>query len=281
MCVWNSPGYRCRIFLALFLFAVLLHGSHASAQTQSEPFVIGALGDSITAAYNLTGPWQAYAYSWSTGHSLVELNYVKSHYIRIRELLKNSQIKAYNEAYHGAGADKIPAQAAQLARYRPHYVTLMIGANDICHYPEKATEYMSIFADNIRYGIRKMIAARPDVKILVVPIVDLAEVHRIVVEQRACRPTLPIAQWFCSVIVSEDTPRATYEAALRGRLEYNAMLEQVTAEFPENAMFVAAAAETKFNTSDLSTFDCFHPSMAGQNKISDVTWGLGWYARGL
>jgi hypothetical protein len=56
---------------------------------------------------------------------------------------------------------------------------------------------------------------------------------------------------------------------------YNTILESVTAEYGYH--FVSEATRTSFILNDLSTYDCFHPSIDGQQKIAEITWTNGLY----
>jgi hypothetical protein len=66
-----------------------------------------------------------------------------------------------------------------------------------------------------------------------------------------------------------------------GNQDYIAQADQRTQEFNTVLGFFAGfygytyvpeIFDTEFTLDDLSDFDCFHPSVSGQNKIADTIW---------
>jgi lysophospholipase L1-like esterase len=106
----------------------------APVSATKPPRVMAALGDSITRAFNSSGPGcptgpslDCPANSWSTGTNPV----VNSQLQRL-EAMHPGSIVAYNDAVSGAragGPNGLLPQAEAAAAQHPDYVTIQIGAN--------------------------------------------------------------------------------------------------------------------------------------------------------
>jgi hypothetical protein len=72
----------------------------------------------------------------------------------------------------------------------------------------------------------------------------------------------------------DDTTRAAVQAR---ELEYNAALDAVCDLHPRCRWDENATYNTVFSTSDVSTVDYFHPSVAGQRKLAAVSWGASYW----
>src|SRR5829696_4784954 len=95
------------------------------------PSSMAAIGDSITRAYDVCCSYGDHpGQSWSTGST--SYDGIASHYERIRQ--RNSAItgRGYNDAVTGAKMSAAPTQAAQAVNQGARYVTILLGANDLC-----------------------------------------------------------------------------------------------------------------------------------------------------
>ena len=121
-----------RLLMPLVLLGVLLP-VNAVASAPPLPNSIASAGDSITRAFDMSfWPWcvltDCPAYSWSTGTS----SSVNSEYRRI--LARNPAISGhtYNDAKTGANMSALDSQLQSAATQGVQYVTVLMGANDIC-----------------------------------------------------------------------------------------------------------------------------------------------------
>src|SRR5687767_5925957 len=89
--------------------------------------VVGAVGDSITTAFNARNPSDNPSYSWATGDAAA----FSSHAARLAGLYPTCDVVTANVAASGARARDLESQVARLALRAPDYVTLMVGANDL------------------------------------------------------------------------------------------------------------------------------------------------------
>jgi lysophospholipase L1-like esterase len=67
----------------------------------------------------------------------------------------------------------------------------------------------------------------------------------------------------------------------RSRIEaFNGILQSLVAEYEDSDPdhyyhFSNVAFTTDFTASEVSSYDCFHPSAKGQKKLSELTWDDG------
>ncbi|MGX9898772.1 SGNH/GDSL hydrolase family protein [Arthrobacter sp. SA17] len=112
------------VVLLLVLLAVGIQPPQASF-----PRSMAALGDSITRAHSVCcHPGDQPELSWSTGSNAAQG--IQSHYRRLLEVQPG--LSRNNNAVSGSTAADLPAQAAAAASQGADYVTILIGANDLC-----------------------------------------------------------------------------------------------------------------------------------------------------
>src|SRR4029450_6222638 len=95
------------------------------------PASMAAIGDSITPAYNVCCSYGDHpCQSWPTGSP--SYDGIASHYGRIRQLNSAIAGHGYNDAVSGAKMSAAPGQATQAVNQSARYVTILLGANDLC-----------------------------------------------------------------------------------------------------------------------------------------------------
>ena len=95
------------------------------------PSSMAAIGDSITRAYDVCCAYGDHpGQSWSTGST--SYDGIASHYERIRQLNSAITGRGYNDAVTGAKMSAAPGQATQAVGQGARYVTILLGANDLC-----------------------------------------------------------------------------------------------------------------------------------------------------
>src|SRR5512132_3466441 len=95
------------------------------------PASMAAIGDSITRAYDVCCYYGDHpGQSWSTGST--SYDGIASHYERIKRVNPAIAGHAANDAVSGAKMAAASTQAAQAVNQRARYVTILLGANDLC-----------------------------------------------------------------------------------------------------------------------------------------------------
>lgn len=295
---------RLRI-LALALTALLaaLALVAAPASATKPPQTMAALGDSITRAFNSSGPGcptgpglDCPKNSWATGTNPA----VNSQLQRL-EAMHPGDVVGFNDAVSGARAAGLLAQAQAAAAQDPDYVTIEIGANDAC---ASTPTPLGTFRDQVEAALGALAAGNPKVYVQLASIPDINQLHTLFTSPPDPNAltrwaALNVCQGLLANPLSGEPADVARRAAFRDRvIAYNGALAQACAEFnrcrwDRNAVFeasftkddVANVANTEglpifpFNVLPVfgpgfpnSTADYFHPSLQGQAQLAETTW---------
>jgi lysophospholipase L1-like esterase len=248
--------------------ALFSSGSYAD----NSPFIMGALGDSITTAVNANGWGASVEESWATGAS--SSGAVNSHYRRLKEHL-GTEIQRYNVAQGGATSASLEQQVNQLLKVTPDYVTVLIGANDVCSWQGGYEEKIAAYLSKTRKALQRIITANSQVKIYLAPVPNLLRVWE-VGRQHSCQWFWDLTNVCAGVFHSSRTPADRQDFMARVT-RMNAGLQTLADDHPDTIKFASSLVDLPISWTHLSPHDCFHPSLAGQNLIAEKTWESGWY----
>jgi lysophospholipase L1-like esterase len=249
--------------------ALLVVGASAAAPAASNPPLpasMAAIGDSFTVGFATGAPDCAgfqvcSVYSWATGTG------VDSHYQRIVALDPNMTGHAHNVAVLGSTMAGFLGQANNASSSAPDYVTVMLGAGDICFGMTPVAQFTAQF----RAGMDKFAASSPGSRVLVASVWNL-ESMRTAVYARNASPTWPL----CGSFFTAD---ATTRAAMMQRVgEYNQVLQTECATYANCRFDGNALFDHVWTPDEVSTVDNLHPSVVGQEMISQVLWDAGYWA---
>lgn len=237
------------------------------------PDSMGAIGDSITVAVFADGSLGGLAdgqpeHSWATGDEAGDG--VNSHYERI--LGQNSGILGnnFNNAVSGARIDDFVTQANTTIPLAPDLVTVFLGHNDLCVDSVSQIPSNAVFESHVRAGLDTLIAGLPDATIVVLEIIDVAQLWDCCSGDFGCRFAWSLYGVCESVTASSDADRAVVR---QRTIEFNNILRNVCAE--KGVEFDDNIFEQTFTLSDVSGTDCFHPSVQGQQKLSEASYDEG------
>ena len=238
------------------------------------PDSMAAIGDSITQAVDVCcfyGNWPGH--SWSTGY--VPLDGIASHYERIRA--QNPAIRGHrwNNAVSGAQMADAPDQARRTVDQGAQYVTVLMGANDLCGWDGALTPTATFRAqftetlDILRTGL-------PGSHVFVASIPNLHQLWSIL-------RTDPVAQvvWqaagICPSMLNFFNSPADRQAVIDRQAELNQVLEDVCATWSNCRFDNYLTYNYTFTRSMVSKLDYFHPSLSGQATLATLTWQASWW----
>ncbi|MBE1488777.1 SGNH/GDSL hydrolase family protein [Plantactinospora soyae] len=237
------------------------------------PSSIAALGDSITAGFGscLTLA-TCQRNSWSTGDGVR----VESLYRRLREANPAIRGRARNEAVSGARVAGLSSQATDAVRAKVDYVTVLIGANDACRGGIDDMTSVSAFRKSLDSGLAVVKKGLPRARVLVVSIPDLYRLWEVghtndrvvrVWRDRVCPALLANA---ASTAPADRTRRSTFRARIDA---YNQQLSAACRAYGSRCRYDGGAVHrVRFDLDLVNRLDYFHPNVAGQNKLAEVTW---------
>lgn len=234
------------------------------------PDRMAALGDSITRGVFADNSPTGFAegqpqHSWATGWDSGDV--VVSHYERL--LGENGAILGnnVNHSVSGARMDDFLSQANAAVLQNPEYVLVFLGHNDLCRDTVSQIPSDAQFETWFRQGLDALLAGAPNAKIVVLEIIDVAQLWDCCSNNGGCRFAWLLYGQCKSVTASSASARATVRQRTIG---FNTILRNVCAE--KGVIFEDDVFETVFTLNDVSDFDCFHPSVHGHQKIANGAW---------
>src|SRR4029450_210096 len=136
------------------------------------PSSMAAIGDSITRAYDVCCYYGDHpGQSWSTGST--SYDGIASHYERIKRVNPAISGHAANDAVTGAKMAAAPNQAAQAANQHARYVTILLGANDLCTSSPDASTSTDAFKAEFRQAMATLMGQSPQPYVFVSSIPNL------------------------------------------------------------------------------------------------------------
>jgi hypothetical protein len=197
------------------------------------------------------------------------------------------------EAKSGADMFDFPGQAAQAVSRQAHYVTVLMGHNDVCQDRFIDIPSEAEFEFNFKAGLDKLKAELPaGATVYVVGIVDIYRLWEVARDKKAlgivdCEvlwATTLLKLFPCSTMLNPligEAGRQYTRNRIVGKLPeyegFNNILKRVTAKYnaddtKHRYVYTPAAFEYVFAERHVSDIDCFHPSAFGQKTLSDQTW---------
>lgn len=241
------------------------------------PRVMAALGDSITRGFAACGRGgDCVETSWATGTA----EDLGSHWQRLDA--ENGEGN-HNLAVSGARVAELASQVQAAVRVRPDYLTVLIGANDVCAQDEASMTPVEEFTGAFNAAMEALILGLPDAYILVLSVPDLArlwEVGRDRPEVRGVWESYRI----CQSMLANPTDTSAGAQARRDRVRkrtqgYNAAMAAACARHaPRCRHDHSAVFDYRFGLDEVSTVDCWHPSKHGQATLARVAWEAGFWS---
>lgn len=249
--------------------------SSIKASAANEAFTIVALGDSITKAFNAEHYFgDSPEASWSTGTKTTPGFY--SHMQRLQKLFPQKKVSGYNYAVTGAMIKDIGSQVKSANAKKADYVTLVIGANDVCKWPAKYQGYLDEFTEHLKKNLDTLVAANPKVKITMSALPDVYRLWQLSKDTSHCTNTWNFIG-LCKGLLANGLSN-TQRLDFKQRWDHaNSNMASVAAMYPQNVKFSDAVATYEFDKDQISATDCFHPSTKGQSVLAQKTWEQGWF----
>jgi hypothetical protein len=264
-------GVRSTLFAAVLLAAV---PRVPPPVLSGYPNSLAALGDSITRGYN-TGvlPFtDAPGNGWSSGTHAA----VGSHYLRILAHDAGIGDRVFNDARTGSRMADLLSQVRAANAQHVSYVTILIGANDVCAPSLDGMTSAAEFRAAFEKAMNRLSAGSPRARIYVSSIPDVYRLWSLFsgdVWARLAWRALRICPSLLARAGSTDPRDVARRAAVQQRtLALNAQLEAVCAEYIHCRFDELAVYDDAFTAADVSHRDYFHPSLGGQARLARVSW---------
>ena len=236
------------------------------------PSSMASLGDSITRAYDTcsTAYTDCPANSWSTGTSTA----VNSLYSRI--LAANPAISGhnYNDAKTGAKMVDLAGQAVTAVNQQVEYVTIMMGANDVCTSTVAGMTPVATITTQLDTALATISAGLPNARIFVASIPNVYHLWEIFHTNFLAQFVWGLAG-ICQSLLAKPTSTSTTDVARRAAVKQrviddNTAIAGVCARYVSCRFDNNAAFNVNFTTSQVTTRDYFHPSVSGQAYAASI-----------
>jgi lysophospholipase L1-like esterase len=263
--------------IVLLALVVVLAGLVAQPAWAAPPLPssMAAIGDSITRAYDVCCSYGDHpGQSWSTGST--SYDGIASHYERIRQLNSAIAGRGHNDAVTGAKMAAAPTQATQAVNQGARYVTILLGANDLCTSSPSTMTSTTTFRAQFSQAMATLMAQERDPYVFVSSIPNLYQLWEVL-------HTNSLARWawsnfhICQSMLAA-TNTETQRQQVRSREEtFNEILADVCAAYARCRWDDKAVYNYQFSASQVSALDFFHPSLSGQAALARVTWTASWW----
>jgi len=264
--------------MAAFTGIACVPTASALAQSPTLPNSMAAIGDSITQAYDDCCSLGSHPQdSWSTGSSYPGSG-INSHYERLVALNGSIFGHSYNDSVPGATVASTKSQAQIAVQQRAQYVTVLIGANDVCTDSVSSmtptTEFQSDFqaAMSVLEG-----GLPPTAHIFVSSIPNIYQLWTVLHDNPNAEAVWSAAQ-ICQSMLSPSDTEAQRQQVLAQEQADNSAMAQVCQQYANCKWDNDSIFDYQFSANDVSTIDYFHPSQMGQSVLADLTWNSSWWS---
>ena len=265
---------RWIIAATLVVVSVVAGPGVGTAAAAPLPSSMAAIGDSITQAVDVCCWYGNHpANSWSTGGA--SWDGVTSHYERIRAA--SSSVVGYNDAVSGARMSDAPGQASRAVGQGARYVTILMGANDLCTSSTATMTSVTTFRDQFRRTLATLRSGAPDARIFVASIPNLYHLWELYRYDMVAQ-SVWAAAGICQSLLSLSNTSAQRAMVRDRNTAFNTVLGQECAAYANCRFDRNAVYNYAFSRSQVSKLDYFHPSLSGQAALASITWATSWWA---
>jgi lysophospholipase L1-like esterase len=233
--------------------------------SEDRPYSVAAMGDSISLGTNAKNLGQNVKYSWVTGTK------IESHRLKILEIIPEATFS--NFAINGAGIQTmLTTQLPKvLAMENLDYLTILIGANDLCHWNVDSYERsLLVFHQSLNQGLQRIYAKFPKATVFLLSPPNLVELKQY--KNLTCQVIWNVTK-ICPSLLSSNVTFEQTQKFIEMSDKFNDLLEDMSrSPLYGDLRHTDVLYKTKFDKTERSNLDCFHPSIKGQKNISDSTF---------
>jgi lysophospholipase L1-like esterase len=213
--------------------------------------------------------------SWSTGGGLFDG--ISSHYERIRALSTAINGRNYNDARSGARMRDAQAQAQAAVTQQAAYVTILMGANDVCTDSASTMTSVDDFRTQFAAAMTTLAAGLPaGSHVFVASIPNVYRLWQLFRDNLAAQLVWSLAQ-ICQSMLSPFNTEADRQAVVTREQAFNQVLAGVCGGYAFCRFDDGAVFDYQFTSSQVSKLDYFHPSLSGQAALASLTWQHSWW----
>jgi lysophospholipase L1-like esterase len=262
------------------------------------PFVTGlALGDAMMfVSTNNYREAEYTEYSWAMGYA----KGVDSHYNFLNQERKKQGLKGKVTGYLAAlsgdtSGQMVQRQIPELTRWSrrvlhqdaPDYVTMLIGANNICTKTVEEMGNASDYYQDVAFAVDEILEHSPRSKIMISSLPDIEKLRGVAAKAKLTgKPGLKTCEdlWktiqLCPTLTLESNPEKRKIVSHRVH-EFNEVLRHIqktrAEQYGDRVRLSENITQLSFTPDDLA-IDCFHPNRMGQGRWARETWRNSWWS---
>jgi lysophospholipase L1-like esterase len=240
------------------------------------PNSMASTGDSITRAFDVGSCCvfsDAPQYSWSTGTD----PQVNSQYQRLLALNPGISGHVFNDAVTGAKMVDLNGQLTTVASQHVGYVTVLMGANDICTSTIAGMTPTATFKSQLHAALVNFFAASSTTLMQMLSIPNIYQLWLVGKDDPNAR-----SAWasfgICQSMLSTSNTEADRQTVLAQEKADNNVLRDECALFANCLWDKYVSFNFPFPFSDVSTVDYFHPNFNGQNDAATGSWNASYWS---
>jgi lysophospholipase L1-like esterase len=214
--------------------------------------------------------------SWSTGDA--GWDGISSHYERILAAHPAIYGHNYNDSVSGARMSDAPAQASRAVGQQARYVTILMGANDLCTGSTATMTPVATFRAEFQQTLAILAGLPAHAHIFVSSIPDVYHLWEL--HHTNLLAVVWSAAHICQSLLSTSDTAADRQAVRDREAAFNTVLAQECGKLANCRFDGSAVFSYPFSRSQVSTLDYFHPSLSGQAALASITWSRSWWATG-
>lgn len=221
------------------------------------PSIWVGLGDSLMTGFNSEGIGNFVENSFAVGsHANSVMTRFSATYGRV--------VQGKVVAYPGAFAIGLPIQTWGVNDPFVDHAVISIGSNDICQ-----SGNGSAVVPALTWTISNLKRKNPNIKTVLLPIPDLAQVYELGKDKPYCQRAwlLGLCPSFLGFWVS-DAERAVRSEKIK---QVNESIRELSTKF-SNVVYADSYLSVPFKSSDISEWDCFHPSLEGLDRLAESVY---------
>ena len=272
-------GGRRSLLVMAALAATVIAGigpTTTAAATTPYPAGVAALGDSITRAYDVCCSYADHpGKSWSTGSDSDTVTSSYEHLVKLNSAISGH---AANLAVTGAKMSAGPTQAGNLPS-DVQYVTILLGANDVCTSSPSTMTSTSTFESQFWNTLFNVHWKAPNARVFVSSIPDVYQLWSTLRGNPAARLVWASAK-ICQSMLSGSNTESQRQTVVAREKEFNTVLANVCGSADYSAFCRwddLATYKVAFSSSQVSKLDYFHPNESGQAVLASSTWAASYW----
>ena len=173
--------------------------------------------------------------------------------------------------------DDAPGQATQAVGQHVRYVTVLLGANDLCTSSPATMTSPAAFQADFETTMATLMAQNPQPYVFVSSIPNIYQLWTVLKGNS-------LARWawanfhICQSMLGATRTEEERQQVVAREQAFNQILADICAQYTRCRWDDEAVYNYPFKASDVSTLDFFHPSLSGQAALARVTWNASWWS---